>query len=81
MPISKWKDCNCIVHDGPHWLHEDRLWHEKNQELLRLAQRSAPLSANLLYTEFCRAELRRLGEKERQMKKMGWDEIPAELVR
>lgn len=28
------KDCDCITHIGPHWLHMNNLWHERNQKLL-----------------------------------------------
>lgn len=29
------KGCDCITHDGPHWLHTDRLQFERNLENLR----------------------------------------------
>ena len=28
------KDCSCVTHEGPHWLHADDLYHEANQKLL-----------------------------------------------
>jgi hypothetical protein len=28
------KDCSCTDHDGPHWLHSDRLFHRLNLQLL-----------------------------------------------
>lgn len=30
------KDCSCIDHVGPHWLHSDRLFHRLNLQLLGL---------------------------------------------
>lgn len=32
--IELTKDCECVTHDGPHWLHMDRLWHDRNMQLL-----------------------------------------------
>lgn len=29
------KGCGCICHNEPHWAYVDRLWREKNRELLR----------------------------------------------
>ncbi len=28
------KDCSCIDHEGPHWLHSDHLFHQLNLQLL-----------------------------------------------
>lgn len=28
------KDCECLTHEGPHWIHMDRLWYERNMTLL-----------------------------------------------
>lgn len=28
------KDCSCIDHEGPHWLHSDRLFRQLNLQLL-----------------------------------------------
>ena len=31
--------CNCLTHEGPHWLHMDALYKAKNHELLVQAMR------------------------------------------
>jgi len=28
------KDCSCIDHEGPHWLHSDQLFRQLNLQLL-----------------------------------------------
>ncbi len=28
------KDCACVTHDGPHWLHANDAWHAANRKLL-----------------------------------------------
>lgn len=65
------KDCDCITHEGPHYLHMDRLWREQNREHLERLKRDvetnnradAPLAAQA----FALTELARLKEKEFQM--------------
>jgi TusA-related sulfurtransferase len=29
------KDCNCLTHDGPHWLHFDDTYKSQNKKLLQ----------------------------------------------
>lgn len=74
------KDCDCRTHDGPHWLHMDHLWHERNRTLLqdasRLAEHGEHMGAILLMEAFCAQELARLREKKYQMRLRGLTEIP-----
>ena len=51
------KDCDCMTHEGLHWLHMDRLWHDKNRALLD--------SGNL--AGFLQEEIARLKEKTRNL--------------
>ena len=53
------KDCTCITHDGPHWMHEDRLWYKRNLEYMPLH----PLV-------FCKVECERLTHLEATMNLM-----------
>lgn len=55
------QDCSCITHTGPHWLHMNDLWRERNRSLTGLG----------LYQE----EIRRLDEKEQYMISLGIEEI------
>jgi hypothetical protein len=32
------KDCSCIDHEGPHWLHSDHLFRQLNLQLLGRGQ-------------------------------------------
>lgn len=32
--IALQKECECTIHDDPHWLYMDRSWHARNQQLL-----------------------------------------------
>ncbi|MGE5584433.1 MAG: hypothetical protein ACM309_02685 [Bacillota bacterium] len=74
------KECDCVTHDGPHWLHMDRLWHKKNRQLLqeanRLAEHGERMGAVLLMEAFCTQELARLQEKECQMRLRGLTGMP-----
>lgn len=54
------KDCECITHDGPHWLHMDRIDKELNAELLARGD-------YLSLIAFAQGESRRLDEKLRNM--------------
>lgn len=35
------KDCSCVTHEGPHWIHADDLYHQANQMLLNVCTRLA----------------------------------------
>lgn len=62
--IELQKDCDCITHDGPHWLHMDRVWHAINQELLNIGTRMA-------CDGFAKEDLARLQFKRREMERQG----------
>ena len=32
------KDCDCVTHDGPHWVHADEAWREANRNMFARAQ-------------------------------------------
>lgn len=32
--VAAEKDCQCVTHDGPHWVHQDDLWKSRNREFL-----------------------------------------------
>jgi len=36
------KDCGCITHEGPHWLHTDRAYREANRKLVLDAFAKSP---------------------------------------
>jgi hypothetical protein len=59
------KDCDCITHEGPHWLHMDRLTHQMNRRMLDRNNTQG----------FMSAEIVRLEEKERNMVRLGIEEI------
>lgn len=51
------KDCQCITHEGLHWIEQDRLWFERNLNLLRIGN----------VRGFIVSEVWRLGEKRLHM--------------
>lgn len=54
------KDCSCLDHDGPHWLHSDRMFRQLNLQLL---------GPNMLQTQaFAIEEQARLSRKLSIMK-------------
>ncbi len=52
------KDCECIMHDGPHWLYMDAWWKAQNRALLEAGN----------WFAFAGEELVRLREKEVEMR-------------
>lgn len=54
------KDCECVTHEGPHWIHMDALWHERNRELLKKGSYLALLG-------FTKEEAARLKQKQHDM--------------
>lgn len=54
-------DCGCIGHEGPHWLHMDKLWREMNRKLLDGGD-------SLGMIGFAKEEIARLNELERNLK-------------
>ena len=59
------KNCGCVTHDGPHWLHMDVLTHRMNSELLE----------NGFVNGLLDNEMRRLDEKARNMARLNIDRI------
>jgi hypothetical protein len=39
MILTFKKECTCLIHDGPHWLHMDAILKEQNHALLLQAER------------------------------------------
>jgi len=58
------KDCDCVTHDGPHWIYMDKLWRMMNQELLNIG-------TDLACNGFAKEDLARLQIKEREMQRQG----------
>lgn len=71
------KDCGCLTHNGPHFLHDNRLWKQRNQ---KLKDRGNYLSI----LGFVNQEIDRLAEIAYQYKARGIKEIlherPEELA-
>lgn len=65
------KDCDCVIHDGPHWLHMDDVDKRLNAPLRERAMKGEPLA----FKAYAEAELRRLGEKRREMERQNIVEI------
>ena len=65
------KDCDCVIHEGPHWLHMDDVDKRLNAPLRDRAMRGEPLAVKA----FAESELRRLGEKRREMERQNIVEI------
>lgn len=59
------KECDCIIHDEPHWIHADRIWKQSNRGSLNLGRLS-----NSYHTlrGFAIEELMRLKQKEYEMR-------------
>ena len=54
------KDCGCVIHEGPHWLHMDDVRHDLNRRLLD----TSPMG-------FAIEEQARLGDKLHEMTTRG----------
>lgn len=74
------KDCECITHEGPHWLHLDGLDRRRNLEHLRRAVEALEAgdarAADHAAYAFARAEIVRLREKGWQMERAGVERHP-----
>lgn len=62
------KDCGCTHHDGPHWLHMDRLYRRKNLKLIGVGNTRG----------FATEEVARLNLKEHEMTSRGIEELICE---
>ena len=70
------RDCECITHDGPHWLHMDQLSKQRNYKNHQWALESEPPKTNQrLYAlqnairSYALHESIRLGELRREMER------------
>jgi hypothetical protein len=59
------KDCDCVTHNGPHWLHMNDFDKHRNSEMLERGN----------YRGHIECELRRLEELEHNMTSRGIVEI------
>jgi hypothetical protein len=62
------KDCDCLTHDGPHWIHMDNYWRGRNEELLALRD-------GLAVRGFIAEDMARLEAKANMMKYLGIEKI------
>jgi len=68
------KDCDCVTHDGPHWLHVDKLHSEANQKLKN--SNDIILAARGFAIEECaRLEFKRLSMVSRGIEELLEDAI------
>lgn len=79
------RDCDCVTHTNPHWLHMNDFEWNANLNLLEKAV-SLVFSKQGYYIEaflrrFCELEARRLHEKAHYMTLNGMDRIPPEFHR
>ncbi len=67
------KDCDCITHEGPHWLHANDLWRGRNRSLMDNARDQAadPVRRMLAMQGLAREEMARLAEKGRLFERHG----------
>lgn len=70
VPLEK--DCGCVIHDGPHWLHMDDVDERLNRPLRERAMRGESM---VVIQAYAQAELRRLREKGREMARRNIVEI------
>jgi len=66
IPLEK--DCDCIIHEGPHWIHMDRLKYQLNQKY-----REKPTKLNMQALAIL--ESARLSEKEFHFNRLGITKI------
>ena len=68
------KDCCCANHPGPHWLHEDRLWKERNARYIDMMRdRSLPIDRRqLAHHAYIEQEIQRLDRKAYEMRLRGY---------
>ncbi len=74
------KDCGCVTHEGPCWLHMDHLMRAQNRRLLaslqaQAAGRTNPGSWAVLCDAYMRDEMARLREKRQEMERRGIVEL------
>lgn len=57
------KDCGCITHDGPHWLHMDRVKFQMDLDILKRGGR-------LAFHAFAVEEAMRLADKRLELQRL-----------
>lgn len=57
------KDCRCVTHEGPHWLHMDRIHRDRNRGLLD--------NGSCGDAGFAAEEMKRLRDKKQEMEARG----------
>jgi hypothetical protein len=80
------RDCTCITHKGPHWLHMDEFDKAQNSKLLAQAEgliqpphtSARYMQAQALFRRFCEFEIVRLGQKADAMVSAGVVEVMRE---
>lgn len=61
------KDCGCITHEGPHWLHMDRLTHSLNIGMLPTEESTEGIAVAHCFIE---SEIRRLAKKNENFERL-----------
>ena len=80
------QDCDCVIHEGPHWLHSDKITQyllEKDyrQPVEQIIAKGAAATlddvrrAELLFQHYAERQAMRLQELSRHMKRCGIVEI------
>jgi hypothetical protein len=69
------KDCGCLTHEGPHWLHMDALDRERADAMLPPRGLRAEDIDRQTLMGFIAAEVARLGEKRYQMLARGIEQL------
>ena len=73
------KDCQCVTHDGPHWLHMSRIDRDRNRRDFETARETGNW---LLMNHVAGEEARRLGELLKDLRSAGFadtDSLPPEV--
>jgi hypothetical protein len=76
------RDCDCLTHDGPHWLHTDtltRLFLERDyrqpiEEIVKLGAAASPAQvmwAENLFAHYCQHQVNRLAVLRRNLEIRG----------
>ncbi len=60
------KDCECTTHAGPHWIHMDLLWYNRNMALLNDGEWTQQKALAL-----AKEEIYRLTDKRHTMQRLG----------
>jgi len=80
------RDCDCLTHDGPHWLHIDTYTKQRSQAdyvepITTVVELGAAATSNQVYHamalahRYAELQLVRLGELRRNMERLGVIEL------